>query len=274
MVKKVNIKNKNKNVINIKINTDKPKKAPRKRRQPNKKIPPGERGGVSSFSYGANQPPVVIQYQQPTQQAKTETINETATVPQSLSEQLENAQKIIKSHILGTNKINEKIKYVDDENETKDDLEPTKKQLTFKKPKILKRVAKPDTTTQRFSVGQISSPAPIEAQSPIFSPSMDNQGNIIQTQGTPSIVKSLKNQIETKEKINNTPAAKPATKKTSKTAAKSTDTPNNSIFSYVGFGRTKVIPEMEALFPNTEQSKNITMRNNPALNDIILSSPP
>ena len=92
MVKKVNIKNKNKNVINIKINTDKEKKTPRKR-QPNRK-PPSERGGASSYNFGqAMQPPVFIQYQPtPDNTPRPDAIRQPAIVPVGLNAQIQQEQ--------------------------------------------------------------------------------------------------------------------------------------------------------------------------------------
>ena len=91
MVKKVDIKNKNKNVINIKINTDKGKKKTTKR---TKRRPAAPTNGVSSYSYG-NQPPVVIQYQQPiqTNTPKPDTIREPTTAPRTLNEQIQQEQE-------------------------------------------------------------------------------------------------------------------------------------------------------------------------------------
>ena len=95
MVNKVNIKNKNKNVINIKINTDKGKK--KTTRKP-KRRPPAPTNGVSSFSY-ANQPPVVIQYQQPTQNntPNPDTIRQPITNARTLHQQIHQEQEEARS---------------------------------------------------------------------------------------------------------------------------------------------------------------------------------
>ena len=91
MVNKVHIKNKNKNVINIKINTDKGKKKTTKK---TKRRPAAPTNGVSSFSY-ANQPPVVIQYQQPiqTNTPKPDTIREPITNARTLNQQIQQEQE-------------------------------------------------------------------------------------------------------------------------------------------------------------------------------------
>ena len=96
MVNKVNIKNKNKNVINIKINTDKGKK--KTTRKPKRRSPAPTINGVSSYSYG-NQPPVVIQYQQPTQNntPNPDTIRQPITNARTLHQQIHQEQEEARS---------------------------------------------------------------------------------------------------------------------------------------------------------------------------------
>ena len=89
MKTKFELKNKNKNVINIKINTD--KKPQRKKRQA-KKRPAAPRNGVSSYSL---QPPTIITQQQPMNyqpfftQQQSEHIKIPAIVPASLATQVQ-----------------------------------------------------------------------------------------------------------------------------------------------------------------------------------------